>query len=66
MSARNLTPENVKKTSIKNLAIEEKQRLIDEARAAGAKPGEQEFWKEVQDRMDIRDQQVTPRPKKGH
>ena len=46
---------------------EVKPELVNAARIALSRPGEDEFWQEVEDRMDIRDKAnselVTPRKK---
>jgi hypothetical protein len=55
---------------IKSLPETEKQEMLASARIADYRPGEQEFWAEVEARMKVRENQtadrVVPRPGKKH
>lgn len=62
MSARSITP------TLNQPDEADKQKIVAAARAAHAIPEEQEFWKEVSERLDKYDadaeSKVSPRPKK--
>ena len=53
---------------LKSLPEAEKQEMLASARIADYRPGEREFWAQVEDRMKVRENQtadrVVPRPKK--
>lgn len=48
---------------MKNITEKQKEQLVEGARAAGAQPNE--FWKQVEDRMEVRDKakpEIKARP----
>jgi len=52
-------------TKIK-LTKKEKEQFVAGARIAEAIPGEQQFWREVETRLDKYVPEVAPRPGKQH